>query len=268
MMKKDFKKRENIKKILIIALTIIVIVVLANFFERQIRSFFYFLSAPIQRTFWAAGDRTSDFFGMFIGIKKTKEENEKLRQGNQQLLYQGALLEETKKENEFLRQALELELKKEYNLLFAQIIGKDISRDVLTINKGKNDGVVKNMPVITASKALVGRIDEVYEGFSKVKLVSNEKVSFDAKILGKEISGLVRGEGKFKILFDLVSKEDDLQKEDVVTTSSLGGFFPSGLLVGKVKEIKKGDVEAFQKAEVESFFNIKETGFVFLILNY
>jgi rod shape-determining protein MreC len=41
-------------------------------------------------------------------------------------------------------------------------------------------------------------------------------------------------------------------------TSALGGIFPKGLLVGKIKEVKKSDIEPFQKTKIEPFFQLKK----------
>jgi len=50
-----------------------------------------------------------------------------------------------------------------------------------------------------------------------------------------------------------------------VITSSFGGIFPSGILVGKVKKIEKKDTEPFQKIEIEPSFNVSLIKRVFLI---
>ena len=92
----------------------------------------------------------------------------------------------------------------------------------------------------------------------------DKKSSFDAEIPDKEISGLVRGTGK-GLVFELIPKEKQLAVGDLVVTSSLGGIFPPGILVGRVKEIKRDDTDPFQQAELEPTFNITETGLLFLI---
>ena len=155
-------------------------------------------------------------------------------------------------------------LQKEFKLALTQVIGKDMSQDFLLIDKGVKDGISENMPVITQQKVLVGRIGETYDKFSKVMLISNKDSSFDAKV--NDISGIIKGQGNFKILFDLIPREKDLFQGDIVVTSALGGFFPGGLLIGEIKEVQKSDVEPFQQAEIESFFDISQTETLFIIL--
>jgi len=136
------------------------------------------------------------------------------------------------------------------------------------INKGSEDGILEKMPVITQQKSLVGKISEVYKNFSKVMLVSNKKCAFDAKIQEKNISGLVKGKGNFKILLDFVPQNEKISQEDIVITSSLGGLFPAGLLVGQIEEVKKSDIEPFQQVKIKPIFNIKEINFLFVITEY
>ncbi|GAH71742.1 unnamed protein product, partial [marine sediment metagenome] len=177
------KLSPRIKIGLIIVLLIAFFIVLnLTSFSKEVKNFFYLISSPIQKTLWRAGDNLSDFFEVISEIEKLKKENEELLLKNQALLAENTRLKELKKENEVLRKALEVGLEKEFKLLLTEVRGKDISQDALLINKGSKDGILKDFPVITQQKALIGKISEVYENFSKVILISNKENSFDVKI--------------------------------------------------------------------------------------
>ncbi|KPJ56415.1 hypothetical protein AMJ49_04895 [Parcubacteria bacterium DG_74_2] len=239
--------------------------------SKPVKSFFYSLSLPIQKTLWQAGDGVSDFFDSIAHSKYLGEKNKELLSNNQELLSENALLKELKKENEILRQALNLDLQKEFQLILAEIISKDISQDFILISKGSNDGILNDMAVITAEKALCGRIYEVYDNFSKVVLISNPEISFDAKVPKEsedEIYGVIEGKGSLNLYFNLIPQDKEIKQEDIVVTTSLGGIFPKGLLIGKIKEIKKSDVRPFQEAEVQPFFSLKNTEILFIINEY
>ena len=274
--------------------------------SKRVKNFFYFISSPIQKSFWRAGDKVSDFFETVANIKNLKKENEELKLKIQELLAKNAKIPELEKENKDLREALEIGLEKEFKLILAQVIGKDISQDSILIDKGLKDGVTNNLPVITQQKSLVGKIGEVYENFSKVILISNKGSAFNAQIsrvdeaaavssptellrsksegkeesaalfvpanarvgeegLAEDISGLVKGKGNFQLFLDLVPKEKEIKEGDLIITSSLGGVFPKGLLVGQIQKIKKSDIEPFQQAEIKPAFEIKELEAVFII---
>lgn len=254
-------------KIGIILVLIIVFFLVLNLtsFGKEVKNFFYLISSPIQKVFWRTGERISDFFELITKIKNLKQENQELKLKIQALLAENVSLKELKKENEILREALEIGLEKEFKLTLAEVIGKDISQDLLIIDKGSEDGILEGRPVISQQKTLIGKISETYKNFSKVLLISNPKSSFDAKIVESDILGIVKGKGNLRILFDLIPKEKEIKKGDLVITSALGGVFPAGLLLGEIKEVTKSDLEPFQAAQIQPAFNIRDLEKVFII---
>jgi len=233
-----------------------------------VKNLFYLISSPIQEGFWKAGDVTSDFLAGIFQAKTLKKEVDELYFKNQSLIAEIARLKELEAENQALREALNLGLEKEMRFILSRIISKDVSGEILLINKGGKDGIVKDYPVITSDKSLLGRITQVYDNFSEVMLITNKDSSFEAKILDKDIYGAVKGKGGSGIYLDLVSKDKELSALDVVVTAALGGNFPAGILVGSIKEVKKSDIEPFQTAEMIPSFDLKVADIVFVITEF
>ncbi|MFH1462458.1 MAG: rod shape-determining protein MreC [bacterium] len=264
---------------LIILIVFFIIVNLADI-AKEIKSFFYSISLPIQKSLWQAGDDVSDFWAGIFKAKILKEEKEFLLLENQELLAEIVFLKELEKENTALREALGLSLEKEFQLQLAQVVGKDHSQDSILINKGEKDGVLKDLPVITGQKTLLGRIGEVYKNSSQVILITNKESSFDAKVLarnvspsdaggsGKEIYGAVKGGGSLKLFLDLIPKDEEVFQEDLVLTTSFGGIFPKDILVGKIKKIQSSDIESFQVAEIQPSFSFENLDNLFIITNF
>ena len=267
-MKFSRKVIKPIYRILIFIIIGILIILFLNFYQAEVRNFFYQISEPILSVFWRAGDRISDFFEAISEIQNLKKDNEELKLKVQELLAQLVSLKELRKENEILREALNLNLAKEFDFSLAEVIGKDVSEDFILINEGIDDGISEGLPVISQQKILVGKINEVYKNYSKVKLISHKESSFDGKIVEKEILGQVKGEGNFKILFDLIPREQEIAEGDLVETSALGGTFPKGLLVGQIKQVKKSDIQPFNQAEISPLLDLGELEIVFIILNF
>ena len=264
----------------LVLLVVFFVVLNLTGFQKEVKNFFYLISSPIQEAFWRVGDRISDFFETVTEIKNLKTENEEFKLKIQELLAENIALKEFKKENEILRTALEIGLEKDFELILAQVIGKDISQDFILINKGLKDGISKDSPVINQQKVLFGKIQEVYDNFSKVMLITDKKSSFDAKILApyqtegfgagsdSEIYGIVKGKGNLQLYLDLIPQDKEIKEGDLIVTTPLGGIFPSGLLVGKIKEVRKSDIEPVQQAEISPLFDIKETEYLFIITNF
>lgn len=236
-----------------------------NFYRNQAKNFLYSVFSPFQKVFWRTGQDFSDFIFLFLEIKKQQKENDFLKLKNQELLSQQIRFKETEKENEALRKALGIELQKDFELAFSNVISKDIFEDLILIDKGFQQGISEGLPVITEQRVLLGRVSQVFQDFSKVSLISHKKSNFSAKIQDKEIQGMVKGEGNFNLSFELVLKTEQIEQGDILVTSQLGGIFPQGLLVGQIEKVEKRDIEPFQKAKINPFFEIEKIEKVFLI---
>lgn len=255
----------NVGRLFVLTVVAAVVAVLnVPFFNSGFKNAVYSLLAPIQQNVWAAGAGTYKFFGSFASADSAVRENEKLREQVNNLMAKNAQVQELKKENDFLRQGLNLELDKDFDLKLANVISKLVEQDVLIVDKGSRDMVDVGMPVITAQKSLVGKIVKVYDGFSEVALVTGKDFSFDAKIGDEGIDGLVKGQGSCRAAVSLVPKGKDLKSGTVVSTSTLGGIFPAGLLVGTINEVNKNDVETFQSASVSLAFDVSGISQVFI----
>ncbi|MDD5696855.1 MAG: rod shape-determining protein MreC [Candidatus Pacebacteria bacterium] len=248
------------KRLLALFILLIVFSVLA-LFSSQVKSFFYNKSLNLQMMLWHSGQ-----------AQKIDEEVKKLTEENQNLLSRLADLEEARKENEFLRRALDLGLEKEFDMILAQATAKNVFtlkgitfEDSILINKGKNDGIRKDFPVILADKILVGKVAEVYDSFSRVVLISNKDSMIDIEVQDTGLFALAKGEGNLKISLDLFPKDQELNDGALAYTSALGGIYPSGLVLGQVRNIKKIDNEAFIKADIEPAFILAQLDRVFVI---
>jgi rod shape-determining protein MreC len=235
-----------------------------NLISSQVRGFTISVSSPFQAALWHAGDNVSTFFaGGSLRI-----ENKLLRQENLKLTSRIIELQVIEKENEELRSVLEFGLKKEFELAIGKIIAKNITDDTIIIRGGKDMGIQKDMPVITSSKVAVGKVVEVFNAHSLVRLLSVKKTSLDAQIAESEVTGLIRGQGGQKLLLDLVPQEEELSMEDIVLTSNVGDAFPEGFLIGEIVEVKKSGADPFQKGVVRPFFTIKSAETVFVITSW
>ncbi len=263
----NFRKRKVLKTLIII-LAVILLLVILNLCIKSVKNFFYAISNPFQKFFWRIGNNSSDFLYAFLKIKDLKNDNNQLLLENQELLQELSVLEDLKKENQTLREALDVGLQKDFKIILAQVISKDLSEDSILIDKGSEDEILKDMPVINQQKALFGRIAEVYKNFSRVTLISNKNCVFDAKVQGKEIYGVIKGKGSSNLYFDLISREAELKEGDVLVTSALGEKFPQNLLIGEVGRVKKEDTKPFQTADIRPFFDLKKTDNLFIVTNF
>ena len=248
------------KRTILVVIIGLLLVLSLNFFQKEVKGFFYSLSGPIQKSFWGAGNNASDFLESILNAKNLRKDNEELNLKIQELFSLQNSVNELEGENKTLREALGLGLEKEFRLELAEIIGKDTDKETVLIDKGLEDGISKDLFVITSQKVLIGNIAEAYRGYSRVLLISDKKSQLQADISGTNISGLLKGSGNFKIFLDLIPREEELKNGDLVIFR--------GFLVGLVKEVKKADVDPFQQAEISPFFDISNLDKAFIVLNF
>jgi rod shape-determining protein MreC len=249
-----FKKHKFLAVLFLLGVLLIL-----NLSSESIRGTFSSLLSPIHSLLWKAGTTSSSLL-LDKSTAQLKTENLSL---SQELL----LITEVQKENDRLREALETAKKEKFDLVFVEIIGKEVDRDVLILNKGSRDGIEEGMPVITEEKVAVGSIGVVAEHTAKVQLLSLLNHASDVKIQGQEVIGVLEGQGRYRVLLNLIPQEEELKEGDIVLTSALGGIFPDNLLIGELLSIEKSDLTAFQGGKVELFFHPRKENSLFVITN-
>ena len=88
------------------------------------------------------------------------------------------------------------------------------------INRGSNDGVSKNLPVLS-SNGVVGKITAVSNSLSEVQLISDVNFRLSVKIAPDEVEGIMRWIGKDLCEIAELKKISDIEIGDIVLTSNL-----------------------------------------------
>ena len=190
------------------------------------------------------------------GLKSLEElerENTALRVDNRQLRATNQALRDVEHEVNRLRHALNYRERSVFKLIPAEIVARDSSTwwHTVTINRGKEDHVETDMPVVT-DEGLVGKTTTVSENISIVLLVTDENCRVAASVEGTREQGIVSGErvaGAVAPLLNLnfLSKQANLQPAQKAYTSGVGGVFPSGMLIGTVKSFKTRELDGQAK---------------------
>ena len=122
---------------------------------------------------------------MRSGLKSLDElerENAALRVENRSLKATNQALRDVEHEVNRLRHALNYRERSLFKLVPAEIVARDSSTwwRTVTINRGKQDGIERDMPVVT-DEGLVGKTTTVSANISVVLLVSDENCRVAAK---------------------------------------------------------------------------------------
>jgi rod shape-determining protein MreC len=198
----------------------------------------------------------------YLLLIRTQQENERLKEEIDRLRLESALVNELLAENDRLRDALKFKQLMPPLSVMAQVIGKEMSpiSATITINKGSEHGIKKDMAVITAA-GVVGRVQTVLSSTSKIILLTDPGNALAVRIQRNREEGLL--EGKLaNCALKYVSYYADIQRGDLLVTSGLDGIYPKGLAVATVVKVSKREASAFQTVVAEPivrFSSLEET---------
>lgn len=124
----------------------------------------------------------------------------------------------------------------------AQVIGRDPGNwfAMIRINRGSEDGVSKDMPVILPA-GLVGRTYVVGRHTSDVLLITDPRSGVGGLVQETRTAGVVKGvfQGTSALRMSYLSKDASIKKGQVVVTSGLGGLFPKGIPIGRITAVQR-----------------------------
>jgi rod shape-determining protein MreC len=187
----------------------------------------------------------------YVLLVRTGRENERLQQELGRLRLEAAVANELLIENERLRDLLGFKKLHPLSSIMAQAIGKESSPSsrTMTINRGTDDGIEKDLAVITAA-GVVGKIQAVLPGTAKVILLTDPVSTLAVRVQRNREEGLLEGRLSSCAL-KYVSFYADIQEGDLLVTSGLDGIYPKGLPVATVVKVSKHEASAFQTVIAE-----------------
>lgn len=171
-----------------------------------------------------------------------------------------------KRENRILRELYGFKPMFDFNLIHCEIIGKSpgLYNKSLIIDGGLEDGIGKNMPVISAN-GLVGKIIETTQKSSELSTLYNRNFFVSAIDLRSRVQGIVKWQREKVLILDDVPLHSDVKVEDTLLTSGMGGVFPKGIFIGRVTKVKESPKEIVMHIEIEPFVDFSLLESVFAI---
>lgn len=148
-------------------------------------------------------------------------------------------------------------------LIYSKVITREIYEfyDKITITKNENDNIKKGDIVIN-EYGLIGTISKVNKNSCEVSLITSNDTNISVKV-GESYGILHSKDHKLKI--KNMKIEGSIKEGDEVYTSGLT-LVPEGIKIGKVKNIKKDELELEYILDIESIslHNLKYLGVISL----
>ena len=229
--------------------------------------------SPLQKIVYNINSRVKETVDFFLNFSEVKLENEELKEKNTKLANELIEYESLKDEVERLREALNFtESKNNYKYVGVNIIGYSGNSlsDGYIIDKGSNDGIDKNM-VVVSSKGLVGKVTKVASNFAIVQSILNENIAvavMDQQT--REATGVLQGlsdkkDNNMPVVYNLPINSD-VKEGDIIITSGLGKIYPKEIPVGTVVSVEEDNVRVMKSAVVEPFVNFNEVEELFVVI--
>jgi len=215
-----------------------------------------------------------DLFNWVGDAFDATDENKKLKKELAQARTELAQARTAARDNEQLRRMVDLQKEPSFpdgmNPVTARVIARSSTdwSSTIQINKGTDDGVREDQPVITGD-GLVGKIDQASGGSATVQLITDGEAAVDAAIVPDGTSGVVRtpvGDPE-DLQLDFVRDVKAVRKGQTVITSGfrsgrLESLFPRGIPIGSIRAVDRDELETYNRVHVEPFADFRRIDLV------
>mgnify|MGYP004000671183 FL=1 len=196
-------------------------------------------------------------------------ENQQLKKENIQLRSKVQQTYKLESENKRLFELLKAKPDDEEKFIFADIISinQDNNKHQIIINKGSIDGIQLGA-AIADSSGIIGHIFRDQLLASEVLLITDPEHGIPIEIARNGFRAIAIGTGSYdEIILNDLPNNSDIQINDVLITSGLGGRYPEGYPVAIVSDIEMIQGEPYLKIEARPIANLKNINEVLVIQN-
>jgi len=174
----------------------------------------------------------------YIDLIHVHRENARLRQEVERLRLEQASIAQDAEQGRRLQHMLGFAEHYADKTVAAQVIGTggtDQSQ-VVYIDKGSEEGLQQDMPVITAD-GIVGKVKDVFPHTSQVLLVTDPTSGVGVILETTRIRGILKGRANEQLQVADVSPDGRIKAGEQIVTSGGDQIFPRGLPVGIVDRV-------------------------------
>ncbi|UAM96968.1 rod shape-determining protein MreC [Polaribacter litorisediminis] len=162
-----------------------------------------------------------------------------------------------------------LKYHQKYTFTDAKVINNTYTKqfNFLTINKGKNQGVSKEMAVIN-SKGIIGITDNSSKNYTRVQSILNRNSKINARLKNSNYFGSLGWNGLNYSIAQLsdLPRQAPIKVGDTIETGGKSTIFPEGVLIGTISKINKENT-ADNEVDITLFNDMSNLGFVYVIKN-
>lgn len=231
-------------------------IVKSNYYQQSV---FINSANAISGGIYKTHSNITDYLSLKMINKMLAEENAKLKNSRQ-----SAFLK-TNNKTYVIDDTL---YQQQYEYTEAKVIANTINKpnNYITLNKGYNQGIRKEMGVVT-SQGVAGIIKDVSANFSTVTSVLHSKSKISAKIKKNNYVGTVVWEGGDYRLATLkdIPTHVKISSGDTVVTSGYSLIFPGGIMIGTVYLYDTDKENDFYNIKIRLTTDFNKISYVYVI---
>jgi rod shape-determining protein MreC len=273
---KSFFKKAGITVLIILGLVVVITAVSyllggSGLFTWSFRS----IMAPFEKLAGKGVLALEQVYGYIYKYDELEAENRELRAQISQMEEQVRLSEAALKENEKLRELLKLSVKNDsFEFVDAMVISWASSNwsSSFFIDKGTRSGLSVGDCVTTEEGLVIGLITEVNANSATVKTLIDSSTAIGALLQDASITAVAEGDfelmtkGCLKLTY--IFDNSEVLIGDTVLTSGSGGVYPSGLVIGKITELKTDSTGYDDYGVITPAADLSSLTEVFIIKNF
>jgi rod shape-determining protein MreC len=250
------------RSILVLILLLFISFILMGVSQSRITIRFKSVAYGVVYPFQFVGVRSitlvKEFFSSIEMNKQLKQELAQVKKMLEQYEQSQYEYEEIKRENKRLRNLIGIQSDMEYETVIAEIVAKSPQNyyKTLIVNRGKNSGIVKWMPVVAyqnETRCVVGKVIDVQQFSARIQPLIDQSSYIGVMLMESRYSGILQGQSPVSDngLMQYVDRRAEINYGDLVITSGMGGVFPKGIIIGEIVSVSKKRYGIFQEAIVK-----------------
>jgi rod shape-determining protein MreC len=157
-----------------------------------------------------------------------------------------------------------------YEYIPSKVINNSTQRvnNLITINKGLNQGVQPGMGVIS-SKGVVGRVKICSDNFSTIVSLLHSESMVSAKIKNNNALGSVVWEDNdYRYAYlKYIPRHVNIAINDSVVTTGFSTVYPENIMIGTVENVELDADKNFHKVKVKLSTQFNSIGIVYIVKN-
>jgi rod shape-determining protein MreC len=190
---------------------------------------------PIEKMFVSTGHFFRNGWHNYADLRSVRKQNRELQDEVARLQMQQVRLKQDADQAQRLQVLLDFKEKFISKTVAAQVIatsGTEQSR-LITIDKGSNDHIRADMPVITPD-GIVGKVKEVFPMSSQVLLINDHDSGAGVILESSRLQGIIKGTPLGELQINDIMSDEKVEPGERVITSGGDRIYPKGYAVGTV----------------------------------